>query len=73
MHQTQRIRGNCFWHRLQLSDVAEVNTHLANSMRLVVVMQHGGAPREFVFQSNHDAIIFQTTALQLLCGCAADL
>jgi hypothetical protein len=52
---------SCF---VQVSDVLEVSSLPSQSMHMVLSLRGGQAPR-YLFQTNHDAIIFQTTLLQV--------
>ena len=48
----------------QVGDVLEVSSLPSQSMHMAVSLRGGQAPR-YLFQTNHDAIIFQTTLLQV--------
>lgn len=48
----------------QVGDVLEVSSLPSQSMHMVLSLRGGQASR-YLFQTNHDAIIFQTTLLQV--------
>jgi hypothetical protein len=48
----------------QVGDVLEVSSLPSQSMHMILTLRGGQAPR-YLFQTNHDAIIFQTTLLQV--------
>jgi hypothetical protein len=48
----------------QVGDILEVNSLPGQSMHMVLSLRGGRAPT-YLFQTNHDAIIFQTTLLQV--------
>ena len=48
----------------QVGDILEVSSLPGQSMHMVLSLRGGQAPR-YLFQTNHDAIIFQTTLLQV--------
>lgn len=49
---------------MQIDDVLEVSSLPGQSMHLVLALR-GGQAQRYMFQTNHDAIIFQTTLLQV--------
>lgn len=61
---THCAKATSKWPYTQIDDVLEVSSLPGQSMHLVLALRGGDAPK-FQFQTNHDAIIFQTTLLQV--------